>query len=132
MACRRHIAVILATCLLSQAFALPAKTIRWQRDNFDNELGDYNDKMSDLTTSTTTSSVTIDPFDDDDDDDFGESMDSAPTTGGSSIFSLLRLAGALFPSSGGTNNVSRISCLHNNIIVIRPKSDRYAILCMCE
>lgn len=57
---------------------------------------------------STTSTTTLDPFDDDDDDDsvFSEPMQTSPT-GGSNILSLLRLAGALFPSaSGAPVNVS--------------------------
>ncbi|CAH2986349.1 unnamed protein product [Chilo suppressalis] len=107
MACRQHIAVVLAICLLAQAFALPAnpKPARWRRDDFDNELSDPFDKKSDSVSTSTSSSITVDPFaDDDDDDDFSESMQSSPTTGGSNLFSLLRLAGALFPGSSTSNN----------------------------
>ncbi|KAI5635691.1 hypothetical protein NE865_11597 [Phthorimaea operculella] len=46
----------------------------------------------------------VDDDDDDDDDDDFEPMNTAPSAGGgSNIFSLLRLANALFPSSSGAN-----------------------------
>lgn len=55
---------------------------------------------------SSTTSTTPDPFgdDDDDDDDFGDSMNTASSSGGgSNLFSLLNLAGALFPGSSRPN-----------------------------
>ncbi|XP_045539279.1 uncharacterized protein LOC106718600 [Papilio machaon] len=60
------------------------------------------------TTSITTSEKTVptpDPFDDDDDDDDFDDLTPAPSTGGSSVFSLLKLVTGLFPGSSSANIV---------------------------
>ncbi|XP_063833338.1 uncharacterized protein LOC135082472 [Ostrinia nubilalis] len=113
MECRRHVATLWVLCLLGNAFCVPAGERR-RRGYAENEL-DFpkesavpegsSDSLSkspeDVSPPPSTS--TLDPFDDDDDDDdavFSEPMQTS-STGGSNILSLLRLAGALFPSSSG-------------------------------
>ncbi|KAG6463663.1 hypothetical protein O3G_MSEX014006 [Manduca sexta] len=97
---RGTLAVVFALCLLVDAFCLPANVLRFQRDTNDNWI-DVEEPNSKESSSTSTSLATPDPFDDDD-DDFSEPV-STSNGGGSSIFSLLNLATALFPSSSGSN-----------------------------
>ncbi|XP_049879637.1 uncharacterized protein LOC126376362 [Pectinophora gossypiella] len=85
-----------------------ASNSRDTRDDVVDVAGRDEDEPSkvSLETTTTKSEFATPVFDDDsseEDDDF-EPMNTAPSTGGgSNIFSLLKLANALFPSSSGAN-----------------------------
>ncbi|KAJ0172986.1 hypothetical protein K1T71_011162 [Dendrolimus kikuchii] len=117
MARGRTLAAMLAFSILANAFCLPASS-RLKRGD-DNHMNSSVNKINFQKEKTSTTSSTPDPFDDDDDDNFGDSMHTASTSGGgSNLFSLLNLAGALFPGSSGTN-VSKYSfCLQLHIFFI--------------
>ncbi|XP_013167691.1 PREDICTED: uncharacterized protein LOC106117795 isoform X2 [Papilio xuthus] len=100
--------VLLAMSILANAFCAPTPAFRLRRA--EDDIEDSNDLQSiSISTSSITSTEktlpTPDPFDEDDDDDDFDDLTPAPSTGGSSVFSVLKLVTGLFPGSSSANIV---------------------------
>ncbi|KPI93206.1 hypothetical protein RR46_10466 [Papilio xuthus] len=94
--------------ILANAFCAPTPAFRLRRA--EDDIEDSNDLQSiSISTSSITSTEktlpTPDPFDEDDDDDDFDDLTPAPSTGGSSVFSVLKLVTGLFPGSSSANIV---------------------------
>ncbi|KAL4711929.1 hypothetical protein ACJJTC_006098 [Scirpophaga incertulas] len=102
---RRQVATLLCLCLLQHAFSLPTGPYRTDAAT-GNQVSARDDNLRRMKREDTVDNLDISndlgdgEGDDDDDDDIvsSEVMQSSPT-GGSSLFSLLRLASSLFPAS---------------------------------
>nr|BAM18566.1 unknown secreted protein [Papilio xuthus] len=99
--------VLLAMSILANAFCAPTPAFRLRRA--EDDIEDSNDLQSiSISTSSITSTEktlpTPDPFDEDDDDDDFDDLTPAPSTGGSSVFSVLKLVTGLFPGSSSANS----------------------------
>ncbi|XP_004927555.1 uncharacterized protein LOC101740784 [Bombyx mori] len=97
---RSTLSLILALSLFANAFSVPYDS-RPQRDVIDNEINNKETQKS-----TTTADQSLDSFDDNDNDfeeDFADPLQTSASSGGSNIFSLLKLATAFLPSASGSS-----------------------------